>query len=45
MFQNGDTIFINYIIVSKRDTDIINTRLSCTVLKKEIPLLNKITNP
>lgn len=29
MFQNGHTIFINCIIVSKRDTGIIDTRLSC----------------
>ena len=31
MFQNGDTIFKNYIIVLKRGTYITNTRLSCTV--------------
>ena len=31
MFQNGDTIFKNYIIVLKRGADITNTRLSCTV--------------
>ena len=31
MFKNGDTIFKNYIIVSKRGTDITNTRFSCVV--------------
>ena len=31
MFQNGETIFENYLIVSKRGTVITNTRLSCTV--------------
>ena len=45
MFQNGNRIFKNYIIVSQRGNDITNTKLSYYSLKKEIPVLNKITNP
>ena len=44
MFQNGNTIFENNIIVSKKRYLYYRYETFMYSLKKEIPILNKITN-